>query len=82
MGSMPLPDMGSGSLLLRSWDHGLVTQELVRRQIFPRRLGPEEIKKAQGLIVPNTSPDTQISKGTFSGSTKALTDVFARVENR
>ncbi|KAJ4410336.1 hypothetical protein N0V82_009240 [Gnomoniopsis sp. IMI 355080] len=80
MGSMPVPD--AGSLLLRSWDHGLITQELVRRKIFPRKLGPEEVKRAQGLIVPSTSPDTQITKGSFSGSSKALTDVFARIENR
>lgn len=71
-----------GQLLLRSWDHGLLTQELVKRKVFPRRLGADDIKDAQGLIVPGTAPDTQVSTGTFSGTTKVLTDVFQRIENR
>lgn len=72
----------SGQLLLRTWDHGLVSQELIRERIFPRRLSPEETTAADGLIVPATAPKTKIRSGTFSGTTKALTDVFHRVETR
>lgn len=74
--------MDRGKLLLRSWDQGLVAQELSKYKLIPRRLSPEAVKAAQGLIVPDTTPDNKLSVGTFSGTSKALTQVFKRIEDR
>lgn len=72
----------SGPLLLRVWDHGLVNQELARNQLFPRRLSPDATKAAQGLVVPANAPERRLSSGTFSGTAKAMTEVFHRIEDR
>lgn len=74
--------MGRGKLLLRSWDHGLVAQELSKHKLIPRKLSSEDVDAAQGLIVPDTVPDNKLSAGTFSGTSKALTEVFKRIEDR
>lgn len=72
----------SGPLLVRVWDHGLLDQELVNNKLFPRRLSPDETRAAQGLIVPATAPDKKLSVGTFSGTSKAMTEVFHKIEDR
>lgn len=64
------------------WDHGLVAQELIRRNVGPRALTAQETRDAQGLIVPATAPRTRISRGTFSGTAKAMTEVYHRIETR
>lgn len=74
--------MDRGKLLLRSWDQGLVAQELSKYNLVPRKLTQEAVKAAQGLIVPDTTPDNRLSTGTFSGTSKALTQVFKRIEDR
>jgi len=67
---------------LRVWDHGLVAQSLSQSSIFPRALSDQEKDNAMGQIVPATAPAQQLSKGTFSGTAKALTEVFRAGENR
>ncbi len=52
---------------LVEWDYGLFEQEI-------QRLG---IVTKQGEV-----NDTVIKKGTFNGTTKALTEMFRRVEKR
>ena len=59
--------------LLRSWDHGIVTQELVRHSILPR---------AKEDVDENDDGSSKIGEGTFSGTSKALTDVYHRIESR
>lgn len=67
---------------LRTWDHGLVSQELLKHHITPRKLSPNEVEAAQGLIVPASSPGNNLAEGTFSGTAKALTEVYRRIETR
>jgi hypothetical protein len=67
---------------LRVWDHGLVAQSLSQSSIFPRALSPQEKDDAMGQIVPATAPKSQLSHGTFSGTAKALTEVFRAGESR
>lgn len=77
-----MSSMDQGKLLLRSWDQGLVAQELSKYKLIPRKLSPEAIKAAQGLVVPSTTPESKLSTGTFSGTSKALTQVFKSIEDR
>lgn len=77
-----MSSMDRGKLLLRSWDQGLIAQELSKHKLIPRKLSPEAVKAAQGLVVPNTTPESKISAGTFSGTSKALTQVFKSIEDR
>jgi hypothetical protein len=74
--------MNNNRFNLRSWDHGLVGQELLKHNILPRKLSPDEVKAAQGLIVPASAPSTQLKEGTFSGTAKAMTEVYRRIETR
>ncbi len=67
---------------LRTWDSGLVGLELSKLGIIPRDLSPEEIEAAQGRIVPATAPESKIPEGTFSGTSKALTEIYRRIETR
>ncbi|KAG6355916.1 hypothetical protein INS49_015300 [Diaporthe citri] len=77
-----MSSMDRGKLLLRSWDQGLIAQELSKHKLIPRKLSPEAVKAAQGLVVPNTTPESKLSTGTFSGTSKALTQVFKSIEDR
>lgn len=77
-----MTSIDSGPLLLRAWDHGLVGQELAKNKLFPRELSLDETKAAQGLVVPASSPERNLSVGTFSGTAKAMTQVFHRIEDR
>lgn len=67
---------------LRKWDHGLVGQELLKHGIIPRKLSPDEVDAAQGLISPASTPSNKLAEGTFSGTAKALTEVYHRIETR
>lgn len=77
-----MSSMDRGKLILRSWDQGLIAQELSKHNLIPRKLSPEAVKAAQGLVVPNTTPESKLSTGTFSGTSKALTQVFKSIEDR
>lgn len=77
-----MSSMDRGKLLLRSWDQGLIAQELSKHNLIPRKLSPEAVKDAQGLVVPSTTPGSKFSTGTFSGTSKALTQVFKSIEDR
>lgn len=67
---------------LRVWDHGLVAQALSQSHAIPRSLSAAEKDAAMGQIVPATGPPKPLSIGTFSGTAKALTEVFRAGENR
>jgi hypothetical protein len=67
---------------LRVWDHGLVAQSLLQNRIVPRGLSAQVEHDAMGQIVPAPAPAHQLSKGTFSGTAKALTEVFRAGEER
>jgi hypothetical protein len=67
---------------LVAWDRGLVAQVLAREGIVPRDLDDKQKEDAQGQIVPATTPKPTLSVGTFSGTTKAVTEVFDRAGDR
>lgn len=67
---------------LRVWDHGLVAQALSQSHVVPRALSATQKDAAMGQIVPATPPKKHLSVGTFSGTAKALTEVFRAGESR
>jgi hypothetical protein len=67
---------------LRVWDQGLVKQVLSQGGIVPRSLTAQEKDDAMGQIVPAMAPKVGLPFGTFSGTAKALTEVFRRSEDR
>lgn len=67
---------------LRVWDHGLVAQALSQSHAVPRALSAAEKDAAMGQIVPATGPSKPLSVGTFSGTARALTEVFRAGESR
>jgi hypothetical protein len=67
---------------LQVWDHGLVAQELTLRKLVPRNLSGDQINNSLGNIVPKIGPPKKLATGTFSGTQKALTEVYNRSEDR
>jgi hypothetical protein len=67
---------------LRTWDAGLVVQELRKHDLLPRDLTGEPTVRAHGLIVPATRPQNRLQEGTFSGTAKAMTEVYHRIQTR
>ncbi|GHJ85914.1 hypothetical protein NliqN6_2316 [Naganishia liquefaciens] len=67
---------------LRVWDAGLVVQELERNHLLPRDLTGSPTIRAMGVITPATKPKNRIKEGTFSGTAKAMTEVYHRIQMR
>ena len=70
----PLPQVH-----LKEWDQGVLVSELITDNLFPRFF---PVDKAVGLIAPPQSPKDSdgINEGSFSGSQKAATEVYSRIE--
>lgn len=64
---------------LKEWDQGVLVGELINHGLFPR---PIQISKTTNLITPADQPKDSdgIRVGTFSGSQKAATEVYSRIE--
>lgn len=67
---------------LKAWDEGLVYQSLGRNGITPRDLTKDQKEAALGWIVPVTAPANRLRKGTFHGTSRALTQVFELLDKR
>jgi hypothetical protein len=61
---------------IREWDRGIVSQELIKFHIFPRIVDSNSV-----LRTLPTSSDA-IVEGSFSGTAKAMTEVFRRIETK
>jgi hypothetical protein len=82
LSQLPIMALTATGLLVQEWDVGLVDQELILNNIGPRALSERQIDDAMGLIVPVTDPEKKIEEGTFSGTQKALTEVYMKIEER
>lgn len=70
------------SFPLRVWDSGLVNQVLEKNRLFPRLALPVHNEPAQSHNASVTSLRPKLSVGTFSGTSKAMTDVYHGIEDR
>lgn len=70
------------SFPLRVWDSGLVNQMLEKNRLFPRLTLAVNNEPAQTRHSPVTTTRPKLSVGTFSGTSKAMTEVYHGIEDR
>lgn len=77
--TVALSSVSRNPLRLKEWDKGVFASELIKNSVFPRAVSPDDngyISPAPGNVAP------PLAEGTFSGSQKAATEMYHRIEQR
>ena len=63
---------------LREWDHGVFKSEILKNDIFPRKLTVTD----NDLTTPAEDIGDSLKEGTFAGTEKAATEMHHRIRQR
>lgn len=68
----------NGFAHLRGWDHGVFKSEILKNDIFPRKLAVTD----NDLTTPAEDIDDVLKEGTFAGTKRAATEMHHRIQQR